>query len=65
MFSFLEGFEFGQRLFANDKWWIVVKCCRDSIYLVVDPYAVTPAPVLFVIQSEKNNRYQELLFRRF
>ena len=65
LFNFLEGMEFGQRLFSYGKWYIQIKHLRDNLYLVVEPDAIMPTNVFLTHQSAKAKKYQEILFRKF
>jgi len=69
MFDFLEelSFEinFGRRLFAQNEWWVIIQPLRKYCYMVVRYDDILPCPVLFVVQSEGEAKYQEILFRKF
>jgi len=60
-----EDILFGEEVFAQNKWWLRIKYFRDGFYLVVDSNAIMPAPILLVKQSDKDRKYQEILFRKF
>jgi len=64
MFNF-DFLEFGQRLYAQKKWWLRVKHLRDGFYLVIDGNTIMPCQVLLLKQSEEDALYQKILFKKF
>ena len=65
MFDFLEELNFGQRLFAQNRWWLEIKKLHCGFYLVIKSGAIMPCPVLLVKQADNEAKYQEILFRKF
>ena len=57
--------EFGHRLFAQNKWWIKVRYIQKGFYMVVDPYAITPASIFLIRQTIGDALYQDILFQNF
>jgi len=56
---------FGDRLFAQNCWWIKVLYFRDGFYLAIKSNDRIPAKTYIVHQSKEDAKYQEILFRNF
>lgn len=65
MFGDWNYLVFGNRLYAQGRWWIKIAYHHDGWYSVVDRDALMPAPIGLIKQTEEDVKYQEILFRKF
>jgi len=60
----LDGLCFGERLYAQGRWWLRIKRITKDWYFVCDKETILPAPALLIHQSEADRKYQNILFRK-